>query len=48
MEGLRKTMKYPSQNSQFLGPNMNPGHTEKEAGILSTLPWRLALKHINP
>jgi hypothetical protein len=38
MEGLRKTTKYLSLDSQSPDGDLNPGPTEYEAGVLSTQP----------
>jgi hypothetical protein len=40
MEELRKTTKMLSQDSQFLGRGLNPGHPVYEAGVLTTRPQR--------
>jgi hypothetical protein len=43
LEGLRKTMKTLSQDSQFPGRDLNPGPPEYEAGVLTTHPRHLVL-----
>jgi hypothetical protein len=41
LEGLRKTTKNLSQDSQSLGWDLNHGPPKYEAGVLTTQPWRL-------
>jgi hypothetical protein len=36
LEGLRKTTKYLSMDSMSLGRDLNLGHSEYEAGVLTT------------
>jgi hypothetical protein len=38
LEGLRKTMKNLSQDSRSPGQDLNPGHPEYEAGVLTIQP----------
>jgi hypothetical protein len=38
LKGLRITMKNLSQNSQYLGQDLNPGPPEYAVGVLTTQP----------